>query len=166
MSNTAGISVKRANRRVLPGFGLSLGFTLFYLSFIVLLPLAALALRPWSLGWSGFWAVVAEPRVLAALRLSFGAAAIAAAINAVFGVIIAWTLVRYRFPFRRFVDAFVDLPFALPTAVAGIALSTLYAPQGWLGAPLAFLGIKAAYTPLGVVIALTFIGILFAIRQL
>jgi sulfate/thiosulfate transport system permease protein len=154
------------SRRVLPGFGLTLGFTLFYLSAIVLIPLAALILRPWSLGWNGFWAVIAEPRVVEALKLSFGAAAIAASINAVFGLIVAWTLERYRFPLKRLIDALVDLPFALPTAVAGIALSTLYAPRGWLGAPLMQLGIKAAYTPAGVVIALTFIGLPFVVRTL
>ena len=162
----AGIRLRRTRSRVLPGFGLSLGFALFYLSIVVLIPLAALVLRPWSLGWNGFLSTIAEPRVLAALELSFGAAAIATAINAVFGLLIAWTLVRYRFAFRRFIDAFVDLPFALPTAVAGIALSTLYAPRGWLGAPLAGLGIKAAYTPLGVVIALTFVGLPFVVRTL
>ena len=150
----------------LPGFGLSLGFALFYLSAIVLIPLAALAIRPWSLGWDGFVAEVAAPRVLHALELSFGAAAIAAAINAVFGLPVAWALVRYRFPGKRLIDAFVDLPFALPTAVAGIALSTLYAPNGWLGGPLMSLGIKAAYAPLGIVIALTFIGLPFVVRTL
>jgi sulfate/thiosulfate transport system permease protein len=151
---------------VLPGFGLTLGFTLFYLSAVVLIPLAALVLRPWSLGWDGFWNVVTEPRVLAALKLSFGGAAIAAAINAVFGFIVAWTLVRYRFPFKRLIDALVDLPFALPTAVAGIALCTLYASTGWLGAPLGLLGIKIAYTPLGVIVALVFIGLPFVVRTL
>ncbi len=161
-----GAPLRSRARRILPGFGISLGFTLFYLSVVVLVPLAALVLRPWSLGWDGFWAAIGQPRVLAALMLSFRSATIAAAINAVFGLIVAWTLVRYRFPFRRFIDAFVDLPFALPTAVAGIALSTLYAPKGWLGAPLSILGIKAAYTPLGVVIALTFIGLPFVVRTL
>ena len=150
----------------LPGFGLTLGFTIFYLSAIVLIPLAALIIRPWSLGWSGFVAAVTQPRVLAALELSFGASAIAAAINTLFGLIVAWALVRYRFPLKRLVDALVDLPFALPTAVAGIALCTLYAPTGWLGAPLMALGIKAAFTPLGVVIALTFIGLPFVVRTL
>jgi len=150
----------------LPGFGLTLGFTIFYLSAIVLIPLAALIIRPWSLGWSGFVAAVTQPRVLAALELSFGASAIAAAINTLFGLIVAWALVRYRFPLKRLVDALVDLPFALPTAVAGIALSTLYASNGWLGAPLAALGIKAAFTPLGIVIALTFIGLPFVVRTL
>ncbi|MGD0141817.1 MAG: sulfate ABC transporter permease subunit CysT [Rhizomicrobium sp.] len=154
------------SRSALPGFGLSLGFTLFYLSAIVLVPLAALAIRPWTLGWDGFVAEVTAPRVLAALKLSFGGAAIAAAINTVFGLIVAWALVRYRFPGKRLLDALVDLPFALPTAVAGIALSTLYAPSGWLGAPLALLGIKVAYTPLGVIVALTFIGLPFVVRTL
>jgi sulfate transport system permease protein len=151
---------------VLPGFGLTLGFTTFYLSVIVLIPLAALLLRPWSLGWDGVWAAITAPRVLAALKLSFGAAAIAAALNSVFGFAVAWSLVRYRFPLKRLLDALVDLPFALPTAVAGIALSTLYAPNGWLGAPLMKLGLKVAYTPLGVVIALIFIGLPFVVRTL
>src|SRR5437879_9836127 len=124
-------------RRVLPGFGLSLGFTLFYLSAIVLIPLAALIVRPWSLGWEGFIAEVTAPRVLAALKLSFGAAAIGSSINVVFGLIVSWVLVRYDFPLRRLLDALVDLPFALPTAVAGIALSTLYSTHGWLGGLLA-----------------------------
>jgi sulfate/thiosulfate transport system permease protein len=150
----------------LPGFGLSLGVTIFYLSAIVLIPLAALAIRPWSLGWNGVWNVLTQPRALAALELSFGASAIAAAINIVFGLLVAWALVRYKFPGKRLIDALVDLPFALPTAVAGIALSTLYAPNGWLGAPLAALGIKAAYAPLGVVLALTFIGLPFVVRTL
>lgn len=150
----------------LPGFGLALGFTLFYLSVIVLIPLVALFIRPWSLGWDGFIAEVTAPRVKAALQLSFGASAIAAALNTVFGFIVAWALVRYKFPLKRLVDALVDLPFALPTAVAGIALSALYAPNGWLGAPLMALGIKAAYSPLGVVIALTFIGLPFVVRTL
>jgi sulfate transport system permease protein len=153
-------------RSALPGFGLSLGFTVFYLSTIVLIPLAALIIRPWELGWSGFVAEVTAPRVFAALKLSFGAAAIGAVLNTFFGLIVAWALVRYRFPLKRLVDALVDLPFALPTAVAGIALSSLYAPNGWLGAPLMSLGIKAAYTPLGIVIALTFIGLPFVVRTL
>jgi sulfate transport system permease protein len=143
-----------------------MGFTIFYLSAIVLIPLAALVIRPWSSGFDGFWRIVTDHRVLAALRLSFGAAAIAAGINAVFGPIVAWVLIRYRFPGKRLLDALVDLPFALPTAVAGIALSTLYAPQGWLGEPLSQLGIKVAYTPLGVVVALTFIGLPFVVRTL
>jgi len=154
------------NPSVVPGFGLSLGFTLFYLSAIVLIPLAALVIRPWSAGFDGFWHVATDHRVVAALRLSFGASAIAAGLNAVFGLVVAWVLVRYRFPGKALLDALVDLPFALPTAVAGIALSTLYAPQGWLGEPLSHLGIKVAYTPLGVVVALTFIGLPFVVRTL
>jgi sulfate transport system permease protein len=154
------------NPSALPGFGLSLGFTLFYLSAIVLVPLAALVIRPWELGWSGFWEVLSNARVLHALKLSFGGAAIAAAINTVFGLIVAWVLVRYRFPGKRLVDALVDLPFALPTAVAGIALSALYARNGWLGAPLESMGIHIAYTPFGVVLALTFIGLPFVVRTL
>ncbi|MGC9953353.1 MAG: sulfate ABC transporter permease subunit CysT [Rhizomicrobium sp.] len=166
--NAAAVSppVRWRNPSVLPGFGLSLGFTLFYLSAIVLIPLAALIIRPWSLGFDGLWHILTDHRVLAALRLSFGGAAIAAGINAVFGPIVAWVLIRYRFPGKRLLDALVDLPFALPTAVAGIALSTLYAPQGWLGEPLSHLGIKVAYTPLGVVVALTFIGLPFVVRTL
>jgi sulfate transport system permease protein len=149
---------------VLPGFGLTLGYSLIYLGVIVLLPLAGLVLRPVELGWSGFWQAVSEPRVLAALRLSFGAALIAAAVNVFFGLAIAWMLVRYRFPGRRIVDALVDLPFALPTAVAGIALTAICAPNGWIGSLLAPLGIKIAFTPLGIVIALIFIGLPFVVR--
>ena len=167
MSLTASfLPKKNRSRSILPGFGLSMGFTLFYLSAIVLIPLAALIIRPWSAGFDGFWRVATDHRVLAALRLSFGASAIAAAINAIFGPIVAWVLIRYRFPGKRLLDALVDLPFALPTAVAGIALSTLYAPQGWLGEPLSRLEIKVAYTPLGVVVALTFIGLPFVVRTL
>ncbi|MBV9043793.1 MAG: sulfate ABC transporter permease subunit CysT [Alphaproteobacteria bacterium] len=154
------------NPSALPGFGLSLGFTLFYLSAIVLVPLTALIIRPWELGWSGFLDVLSDSRVLHALKLSFGGSAIAALINTVFGLIVAWVLVRYRFPGKRVVDAVVDLPFALPTAVAGIALSALYARNGWLGAPLEAAGIKVAYTPLGVILALTFIGLPFVVRTL
>jgi sulfate transport system permease protein len=155
-------SLKRPS--VLPGFGLTLGYSLLYLGVIVLLPLAGLILRPVELGWDGFLKAVLEPRVLAALRLSFGAALIAAIVNAFFGLIIAWMLVRYRFPGRRIVDALVDLPFALPTAVAGIALTAICAPNGWIGALLVPLGIKIAFTPLGVVIALIFIGLPFVVR--
>jgi sulfate transport system permease protein len=154
-------------RRVLPGFGLTLGFTLFYLSLIVLIPLSTLALKTASMGWGPFWATVTSPRVLASYRLTFGASLVAAAINAVFGLVVAWVLVRYRFPGQRLVDALVDLPFALPTAVAGIALTSLYAPNGWLGRPLqeAF-GMKVAFTPLGIIMALTFIGLPFVVRTL
>lgn len=149
---------------VLPGFGLALGYTLVYLSLIVLLPLAALILRPWELGVEGFIAEVSAPRVLASLRLSFGAAFIAAAINVVFGLAVAWVLVRYEFPGKRLIDALVDLPFALPTAVAGIAFTAVYAPNGWIGSALADWGVKVAYTPLGIVVALTFIGLPFVVR--
>src|SRR3712207_2081314 len=151
-------------RSVIPGFGLTLGFTLVYLSLVVLLPLAGVFVRTAGLSLSEIWGIAADPRTLAALRLSFGAALIAAVINAVFGLLVAWVLVRYEFPGRRVVDAIIDLPFALPTAVAGIALTALYAPNGWIGAPLAELGLKVAFTPLGVVLALTFIGLPFVVR--
>ncbi|WP_221030273.1 sulfate ABC transporter permease subunit CysT [Actomonas aquatica] len=153
-----------STRRILPGFRLTLGFTVAYLSLIVLIPLSATFLQSAGLGWADFWAAISSPRVVASYRLSFGAALVAAALNVVFGVIAAWVLVRYPFPGRRLVDALVDLPFALPTAVAGIALTTLYAPNGWLGAPLAQLGIPVAYTATGVGVALTFIGLPFVIR--
>jgi sulfate transport system permease protein len=151
-------------RSVLPGFNIALGFTLLYLGLVVLIPLSAAFAKTLTLDWDAFAAAVTAPRVLASLRLSFGAALIAAAINAVFGLLVAWVLVRYPFPGRRIVDALVDLPFALPTAVAGIALTAIYAPNGWLGAPLAGLGIKVAFTPLGVLVALTFIGLPFVVR--
>jgi sulfate transport system permease protein len=151
---------------VLPGFGITLGFAIAYLSIIVLLPLTALVLRPASLGISGFVHILLDPRVLASLRLSFGAAFIAALVNAFFGLIVAWILVRYQFPLKRLVDALVDLPFALPTAVAGIALATIYAPNGWIGALFAPLGIKIAFTPLGILVALIFIGLPFVVRSL
>jgi sulfate/thiosulfate transport system permease protein len=151
---------------VLPGFGLTLGFAVAYLSIIVLLPLSALVLRPATLGLDGFLGVLTDSRVLAALRLSFGAAFIAALVNAFFGLIVAWILVRYDFPGKRVVDALVDLPFALPTAVAGIALATIYAPNGWIGGLVAPLGIKIAFTPLGVLLALIFIGLPFVVRSL
>ena len=149
---------------MLPGFGITFGYTLVYLGLIVLLPLAALLLRPAELGIDGFWKAVTAPRVVASLKLSFGASAIAALINGVFGMIVAWVLVRYTFPLKRVVDALVDLPFALPTAVAGIALTALYAPNGWVGELLTPLGIKVAFTRLGVVVALTFIGLPFVVR--
>jgi sulfate/thiosulfate transport system permease protein len=156
----------RSSRGILPGFGLSLGFSVFYLTVIVLVPLMALVLKPVSLGFDGFWHAISTPRVLAALRLSFGMALAAAVIDSVFGFIIAWVLVRYRFPGKRLLDGLIDLPFALPTAVAGIALSTLYAANGWIGKPLAEHGIKIAYTPWGVLVAMTFIGLPFAVRTL
>lgn len=151
---------------VLPGFGLTLGFAVAYLSIIVLLPLSALVLRPATLGVAGFIDVLLDERVLAALRLSFGAAFLAALVNAFFGLIVAWILVRYDFPLKRIVDALVDLPFALPTAVAGIALATIYAPNGWIGSLVAPLGVKIAFTPLGVLMALIFIGLPFVVRSL
>jgi sulfate transport system permease protein len=167
MLTTAPLAIKeRAPRRVLPGFGLTLGYTMVYLSLIVLIPLSAVFIRSFGSGWSHFWEVVMAPRVLASLRLSFGASLIAALINVGFGLIVAWVLVRYTFPFKRLVDAIIDLPFALPTAVAGIALTALYAPNGWLGAQLAPLGIKVAFTPAGIVVALIFVGLPFVVRTL
>jgi sulfate transport system permease protein len=151
---------------VLPGFGLTLGFTLFYLSVIVLIPLSALFLKSASMGWGEFWQTVTSPRVIAAYKLSFGASAVAAGVNAVFGFIVAWSLVRYSFPGKRIVDAVVDLPFALPTAVSGIALTTICARNGWVGRFLEPMGIQAAFSPLGVTIALTFIGLPFVVRTL
>ena len=154
----------RRRPSVMPGFGLTLGFSLLYLGLLVLIPLAGLFVRSAGLGWSEFWAAVAAPRALAAYRLSFGAAFAAALINAVFGLIVAWVLVRYRFPARRLIDALVDLPFALPTAVAGIALTGLYAPNGWVGRLLVPLGVQVAFTPWGVVVALIFVGLPFVVR--
>ena len=150
----------------MPGFGLALGFTVTYLGLVVLIPLSTILLKSAALGWSGLWAVVTTPRVLAAYRLSLLASLTAATLSGLFGLVVAWVLVRYRFPGRRLVDALVDLPFALPTAVAGIALTTLYGPNGWIGARLAPLGIKVAFTQLGLVVALTFIGLPFVIRTL
>ena len=149
---------------MLPGFGLALGYTLFYLSLIVLIPLAGTFLKTATLTWAEFWNTVASPRALASYRLTFGASLVAAALNGVFGLIVAWVLVRYKFPGRRLVDALVDLPFALPTAVAGIALTTIYAPNGWVGRLLDPLGIKVAFTPLGITLALVFIGVPFVVR--
>jgi sulfate transport system permease protein len=151
---------------VLPGFDLALGFTLLYLSFIVLIPLSAAFLKTFTMTWPAFWDAVTSPRVLASYRLTFGASFAAALMNAFFGLIIAWVLVRYEFPFKRLIDALVDLPFALPTAVAGIALTALYAGNGWIGQWLAKVGIKVSYTPLGVFVALTFIGLPFVVRTL
>jgi len=153
-------------RRVIPGFGLTLGSVMVYLSLLVLIPLSATFVRSFSLGPQHFWAVLSAPRVQASLRLSFGAALLAASLNAGFGLLVAWVLTRYEFPGRRIFDAIVDLPFALPTAVAGIALTALYADTGWLGGALASVGVKVAYTPLGIVVALTFIGLPFVVRTL
>jgi sulfate transport system permease protein len=162
----AALPPPRPRHRVIPGFGLTLGFSVAYLSLIVLLPLAAVFLRTAGLGWRGVWEVWSDPRVLAALELSFGTALAAAAFNAVMGTLVAWVLVRYEFPGRRLVDALIDLPFALPTAVAGIALTALYAGNGWLGRWLEPLGIKIAYSPLGITVALVFIGLPFVVRTL
>lgn len=147
---------------ILPGFGLSLGFTMLYVSLLVLLPLSMIFINTSSMGWANFWATVTEPRVVASYKLSFGAAFAAACINVIFGVLIAWVLVRYSFPGKRVIDGLVDLPFALPTAVAGIALTTLYTENGWIGQ---FLSFKVAFTPIGITIALTFIGLPFVVRM-
>jgi sulfate transport system permease protein len=151
---------------VLPGFGLTMGFTLTYLSLIVLIPLAALILKTTTLTWAEFLQDVTNPRVVASYKLTFGASLIGAVLNSFFGAIVAWVLVRYEFPGKKLVDAMLDLPFALPTAVAGITLTALYAPNGWIGSRLEPLGIKVAYTPLGIVVALTFIGLPFVVRTL
>jgi sulfate transport system permease protein len=151
---------------VLPGFGPTLGFTLLYLSLIVLIPLSAMSMRTLTMGWEPFWRTVSDPRVIASYALTLRTSLVAAVVNGVFGLVVAWVLVRYEFPGRRFVDAIVDLPFALPTAVAGITLTTLYAPNGWLGRPLADLGIRVAFTPSGITVALIFIGLPFVIRAL
>jgi sulfate transport system permease protein len=151
-------------RSVIPGFGLAMGFTLLYLALIVLIPLSGLFLMTAQMSWGDFWTTVTAPRALAAYRLTFGASLVAAVINAVFGLLVAWVLARYRFPGRSIIDALVDLPFALPTAVAGITLTALCAPQGWIGAPLAALGLRVAFTWVGVAVALTFIGLPFVVR--
>jgi sulfate transport system permease protein len=160
------ISASFRRPSILPGFNLAFGFAVTYLSLIVLIPLAGLVIKPVDLGWDGFWRVATDTRVWASLRLSFGAAFIAASVNAVFGTILAWVLVRYDFPFRRMLDGIVDLPFALPTAVAGIALTAIYAPNGWIGSWFAPAGIRIAFTPIGVVIALIFIGLPFVVRTI
>ena len=153
-------------RRVLPGFGLTMGITVLYLSLVVLIPLATLPATALTMSWEAFRATILDPRVVASYRLSLGASFVAAAINAVFGSLVAWMLARYSFPGRRIVDALIDLPFALPTAVAGIVLTTLYAPSGWLGAPLARHGIDVAFTRTGITVALVFIGMPFVVRTL
>lgn len=167
--SAAAISVaihKHKPSRVLPGFHLSLGFTIFYLSLIVLIPLSAVFLKTFTMTWDSFIAAVTSDRVVASYKLTFGASLLAAFFNAIFGGIVAWVLVRYTFPGKKFIDALVDLPFALPTAVAGIALTALYAPNGWLGRYLEMVGIKVAFTPLGVLVALTFIGLPFVVRTI
>lgn len=150
----------------LPGFGLTMGFTLFYLSAIVIIPIGGLVVRTLGISWSDFWHLATTDRALAAYKLTFGASLVAALANAVFGTLLAWVLVRYEFPGRRFIDAMVDFPFALPTAVAGLTLANLFAANGWLGQYLVPLGIKGAFTPLGVMIALTFVGMPFVVRTL
>ncbi len=154
----------RKNERILPGFSLTLGFTILYLSLIVLLPLAALAIKSADLSLAQWWNTVSDPRVVASYRLSLTTAFIAALVNLVFGLLLAWVLVRYEFLGKRIIDGLIDLPFALPTAVAGIALTTIYAPKGWIGSLLEPLGVKVAYTPIGITIALIFIGIPFVVR--
>ncbi|HXV20887.1 MAG TPA: sulfate ABC transporter permease subunit CysT [Desulfuromonadales bacterium] len=151
-------------RSIIPGFGLAMGFTVLYLSLIVLIPLSGLLFKSATLSWEAFWGTVTSARVLASFRLTFGASLAAASINAVFGLLVAWVLVRYPFPGKRLVDALVDLPFALPTAVAGITLAGLYAGNGWIGRHLEPLGVKVAYTPVGIMVALTFIGLPFVVR--
>ncbi|MDD2321729.1 MAG: sulfate ABC transporter permease subunit CysT [Geobacteraceae bacterium] len=151
-------------KNIIPGFGLTFGYTVLYLSIIVLIPLSAIFISTASLSWQGFWTAVSSPRVVASYRLTFGASLVAALVNAVFGLLTAWVLVRYRLPGKRIIDALVDLPFALPTAVAGITLASVYAPQGWIGRFLEPVGIKVAYTPLGVVVAMIFIGLPFVVR--
>jgi sulfate/thiosulfate transport system permease protein len=158
------MTMRRTARSVLPGFGLSLGITCTYLSLMVLLPLATVFTRSADLSWAEFWDTVTNPRVVASYRVTFGASFVAALVNTVFGLLVAWVLVRYRFPGRRLVDAMVDLPFALPTAVAGIALTTLYAGNGWVGRYLEPLGLKVSYTWVGITLALIFIGLPFVVR--
>ncbi|MCE1177084.1 MAG: sulfate ABC transporter permease subunit CysT [Burkholderiales bacterium] len=164
MSSPITTPIRIRARNVLPGFRLTLGYTIFYLSLIVLIPLSAVFFETSSMGWDAFWNTVTNPRIVATYRLSFGAALLAAAINAFFGLLLAWALVRYSFPGKRMVDALVDLPFALPTAVTGITLATIYAKDGWIGQFLEPLGIKVAYTPLGILVALIFIGVPFVVR--
>jgi sulfate transport system permease protein len=158
--------LKQKRFNALPGFGLTTGFTLFYLSMIVLIPFAALVIRACELSWAEFWELATSDRALAAYKLTFGASAVAALANAIFGTLLAWVLVRYRFYGRRFIDAIVDFPFALPTAVAGLTLANLFASNGWLGRYLAPLGVKVAYTQAGIVVALTFVGLPFMVRTL
>jgi sulfate transport system permease protein len=158
------MSLLQSKRSVLPGFGLTMGYTVLYLSLVVLLPLGALILKSTSMGWDGFWSAAWNPRVVASYKLTFTTALIAATINALFGLMVAWTLVRYTIPGKKFIDALIDLPFALPTAVSGIALTAVYSRNGWIGQFLEPLGIQAAFTPLGIVIALTFIGLPFVVR--
>ena len=158
------MAIQFKQRSVLPGFGLTMGFTLLYLSLLVLIPLAGLFFKSATISWAEFWAAVTDARVVASYKLTFGASLVGASLNAVFGFVVAWVLVRYSFPGRNLVDALVDLPFAMPTAVSGIALTAIYAPNGWIGRYLDPLGIKVAYTQLGIMVALTFIGLPFVVR--
>jgi sulfate transport system permease protein len=158
--------LSRTKRSVLPGFGLTMGYTMLYLSLVVLIPLAALLIKSASLGWDGFWASAWTPRVVASYKLTFGTSLVAAVINAFFGLLVAWSLVRYTIPGKKFIDAMIDLPFALPTAVSGIALTAVYSQNGWIGQFMEPLGIKTAFSPLGIVIALVFIGLPFVVRTL
>ncbi|HEX3601943.1 MAG TPA: sulfate ABC transporter permease subunit CysT [Lacipirellulaceae bacterium] len=160
------MSTTGKTRSILPGFGLTMGYTVLYLSLVVLIPLGALVLKSGSLGWHGFWAAAWNPRVIASYKLTFFTSLVSAVINAVFGLVVAWTLVRYTLPGKTFIDAIIDLPFALPTAVSGIALTAVYAQNGWFGRYLEPLGIKVAFTPLGIIVALTFIGLPFVVRTL
>ena len=160
------VAARKRPHNILPGFGLSLGYSLAYLGLVVLLPLAMVFIKLAGVGWKSFWGVVTSSRVLAACKLTFGLSAVAAVINCVLGLLVAWTLTRYRFPGRRILDAAVDLPFAMPTAVAGIALTTLYAPNGWLGKWFALWGIQVAFAPPGILLALTFIGLPFVVRTI
>jgi sulfate transport system permease protein len=161
---TLALPARRSPGRVIPGFGISLGFTIFYLALIVLIPLSAVFLKTFTMSWDAFWTAVTSERVVASYKLTFGASLLAAFINVIFGGIVAWVLVRYTFPGKRIIDALVDLPFALPTAVAGITLTALYSHNGLIGEQLAKFGIKVAFTPLGVLVALTFIGLPFVVR--
>jgi len=158
-----GLGIKKQNS-ILPGFGLSLGYTLFYLGLIVLIPISALAIKGGAMGWGRFFEIISDPRVLASYKLTFGTAFIAAVINAFFGLIVAWFLVRIPFPGKNLINSIIDLPFALPTAVSGIALTSVYAPTGWLGKPLMEAGFKIAFTPIGITVAMVFIGIPFVVR--
>ncbi|HUL00222.1 MAG TPA: sulfate ABC transporter permease subunit CysT [Nitrospirota bacterium] len=156
--------MKSNKHRVLPGFGVTLGYTMLYLSLIILIPLSAIFIKTTGLSWNQFWELVTSQRVMASYRLSFGTALAAAMINSIFGLLVAWVLVRYRFPFRKTIDGLVDLPFALPTSVAGIVLTSMYAENGWVGQYAEAIGIKIAFTPLGIIIALVFIGLPFVVR--
>jgi sulfate transport system permease protein len=158
--------IRLKQRSILPGFGLTMGYTVLYLSLVVLIPLSALFLRASQLSWHEFWAIVSEPRAVASYQLTLSTSLAAAGVNAVLGFVVAWTLVRYRFPGRRLIDALIDLPFALPTAISGIALTAVYSPNGWIGRFLTPLGIQAAFSPLGITIAMMFIGLPFVVRTL